>query len=101
MKLSELTEEALLCMTAEQKWQLVCGKVRDDGDSAVVAILLGSRPSYARERALAAAELYRAGSFSVTFSSAVEDVSKLSAGALLSVAGAPHAQSNSKTANNR
>ena len=61
MKLSELTEEALLCMTAEQKWQIVCGKVRDDGESAVVAILLGSRPSYARERALAAAELYRAG----------------------------------------
>ena len=54
MKLSEMTEEALLALSAEQKWQFVCGGVRDGGDSAVVALLLGSRPSYARERALAA-----------------------------------------------
>ena len=61
MKISQVSEEYLLSLTPEQKWKIVCGGVADDGKSAEIAILLGSRPEYARERALAAAELYRTG----------------------------------------
>lgn len=60
-KLSEVTEAALLAMSAEDKWNFVCGDIKDGGESGDYALLLGSRPVYARERALAAAELYRAG----------------------------------------
>ena len=61
MKLSELKEETLNALTDAQKWELICGDIRDDGASAPVALLLGTRPHMAIERALAAAELYRAG----------------------------------------
>ena len=61
MKISEVTEEYLLSLTPQQKWNIVCSGVKDDGESAAVAILLGSRPQRAKERALAAAQLYREG----------------------------------------
>ena len=61
MKISQVSEEFLLALTPEQKCEIVCGGIRDDGKSAGYAILLGSRPIYARERALAAAQLYREG----------------------------------------
>ncbi|MBQ8388715.1 MAG: YdcF family protein [Clostridia bacterium] len=61
MKYSSVTEKFLLELTPEQKWELICGGVRDDGESADVALLLGTRPEIAAERALAAAELYRQG----------------------------------------
>ena len=61
MKISEISEQVLLSMSAENKWDFVCKGIKDDGKSAEIALLLGSRPEYAKERALAAAELYRAG----------------------------------------
>ena len=61
MKMSCVTEEFLLALTPEQKWEIICGGIKDDGESAEIAILLGSRPKYAKERALAAAQLYREG----------------------------------------
>lgn len=61
MTYSQMTEKALLALTPEQKWEIVCGGVRDDGECGEYALLLGSRPEFAKERALAAAELYRAG----------------------------------------
>ena len=48
-------------MTAEEKYNFVCGGVADDGMSAPVALLLGGNPGNALPRALAAAELYRSG----------------------------------------
>jgi len=61
MNMSEMTEQELLSLSPEQKWELVCGGIRDDGKAADFALLLGSRPKFAKERALAAAELYHAG----------------------------------------
>ena len=61
MKISEVSEEYLLALEPEQKWEIIHAGVADDGKSGGIAILLGSRPVYARERALAAAVLYHAG----------------------------------------
>ncbi|MBO5271178.1 MAG: YdcF family protein [Clostridia bacterium] len=61
MKFSEARLDALLKESYERKWELVCGKICDDGESADVALLLGTRPAGAIERARAAAELYHAG----------------------------------------
>ncbi len=61
MKISEIEKKALLSMTPEQKYDFVCGDVRDDGMSAPVALLLGGNPNNALPRAKAAAELYRSG----------------------------------------
>ena len=61
MKISEVTEEFLLSLSPKQKFDIICGAIKDDGDSADIAILLGSRPTNAKERALAAAKLYRDG----------------------------------------
>ena len=61
MKISKASLEALWALTPEQKYELNCGEIRDDGVTAEVALLLGTSPEKAIERALAAAELYRAG----------------------------------------
>ena len=61
MKISEMTMEEVLALSTEQKWKIVCDGVKDDGRTAPVAVLLGGRPKYARERAITAAELYRLG----------------------------------------
>lgn len=61
MKISCVTEQFLLDLTPEQKWDLICGGVKDDGETADIALLLGTTPEIARERALAAAQLYREG----------------------------------------
>ena len=61
MKLSCVSQERIDAMTPNEKWELVCRGIGDDGETADLAILLGSRPERAIERALAAAELYRAG----------------------------------------
>ena len=61
MKFSDASLEALLGLTPEQKYELICGEIRDDGVTAEVALLLGTAPQKAIDRALAAAELYRAG----------------------------------------
>ena len=61
MKLSDINIDDLLARSPEEKWNFVCGDVKDDGETADIAILLGSRPQRATERALAAAELFLAG----------------------------------------
>ena len=61
MKLSEISKEDLLALSAEQKWNFICSDIKDQGDSGEVALLLGTRPEGARERALAAAKLYNSG----------------------------------------
>lgn len=61
MKLSSIAQEKIDAMTPKEKWELVCHGIKDDGETADLAILLGSRPERAIERATAAAELYLAG----------------------------------------
>ena len=61
MKITEAKKETLMALSAREKYDFVCGDIRDDGMSAPVALLLGGNPNNARNRALAAAELYRAG----------------------------------------
>jgi len=61
MKMSEVSLDTLMALPDEQKWNICCSGVKDDGDSAEVALLLGSKPERAVERALAAAKLYRDG----------------------------------------
>lgn len=61
MKISNAPLEQLWAMTPEQKWEVLCGQIRDDGKTADVALLLGSNPRMSIMRAKAAAELYRAG----------------------------------------
>ena len=61
MRISEVTEDFLLSLRPKQKFDIIYGGIKDDGDSADIAILLGSRPTKAKERALAAAKLYRDG----------------------------------------
>ena len=58
MKISCVTEKFLLDLTPEQKWELVCGGgVKDSGERADIALLLGTVPKIAKERALAIGEL--------------------------------------------
>ncbi len=59
--LSGISLEDLLRLPDEQKWDILSRGVRDDGASGDVALLLGSIPERAKERAEAAARLYGAG----------------------------------------
>ncbi len=61
MKITEVKKETLMALPPREKYDFICGDIRDDGMSAPVALLLGGNPNNARNRALAAAELYRAG----------------------------------------
>ncbi len=61
MKLSEVDQKSLMILSYEQKWHINCSGIKDDGNCAEVALLLGGRPARAVERALAAAQLYREG----------------------------------------
>jgi uncharacterized SAM-binding protein YcdF (DUF218 family) len=61
MKITEIKKEVLMALPYKEKYEFVCGDIRDDGMSAPVALLLGGNPNNARNRALAAAELYLAG----------------------------------------
>ena len=61
MKFSEISLEKLQELSYEQKWNIVCGNIRDDGCSGDVALLLGSRPAFAIDRAHTAAKLYLSG----------------------------------------
>ena len=61
MKISQIKEERLMNMTPEEKWEFVCGGIEDKGESADIALLLGSRPAFAKPRAYAAARLYLEG----------------------------------------
>ncbi len=61
MKLSQIDQKELFSLTPDEKWQLLCEDMQDKGESAPVALLLGSAPQHAIHRATAAAALYRAG----------------------------------------
>ena len=61
MKLSELTKETVSKLTPKEKWDIIFGGVRDNGECAEFALLLGTKPSLAKERAEAAARLYAEG----------------------------------------
>jgi len=61
MKVSSINLEMLKEMTPEQKWEFVCGDIKDEGESGQAAILLGCWPEIAIERAKAAAKLYHTG----------------------------------------
>ena len=61
MKLSDVSIERLLAMTPEQKWAFTCGKIKDEGENADIALLLGCRPCRSASRSRAAAKLYREG----------------------------------------
>lgn len=61
MKLSQITLEELMSMTPNEKWDIVCKDIRDDGASGEFALLLGSCPELAEERAMTAAKLYQEG----------------------------------------
>ena len=61
MKISQLSLEALMMMTSNEKWSFICADATDNGESADVGLLLGSRPEIATERALGAACLYHSG----------------------------------------
>ena len=61
MKLSQITLEEALAWAPEKKWKFVCDGVKDDGETAEVALLLGTRHERSVERAVAAAELYLSG----------------------------------------
>ncbi len=61
MKISSVSPEALYALPVVQKWDIVCGNIRDDGATAPVALLLGTAPSGAILRAKAAADLFQAG----------------------------------------
>lgn len=63
MKLSQTTTEQIKLLSDEQLGRIVFGgeganSERADGGCADVALLLGTRPDIAKERAVAAAELY-------------------------------------------
>ena len=61
MKASEITKEIINSLSFDEKWKLDCGGVVDEGKSADIAILLGSSPQIAVERAKACATLYKEG----------------------------------------
>lgn len=61
MKLSQTDKNKLLDLSIEEKTEIAYGHYKDEGLSGEVALLLGSRPARAHERALAAADLYLAG----------------------------------------
>ncbi len=61
MKLSEIKREELPALPYAEKFAILERGICDDGQSSDYALLLGTKPQYALERALAAAALYRAG----------------------------------------
>ena len=58
MKLSQITKEQINELSDSELFEIVFGGTGDDGSCADVALLLGTRPSIAKERAEAAAALY-------------------------------------------
>ena len=61
MKLSQCTQETIASMSVEEVASIAYGGCRDDGETADVALLLGSSPINCRERAECAAALYHSG----------------------------------------
>ena len=61
MLISNVGVEKLLGMTVAQKWDFLCGALKDEGKSADIALLLGTKPCWSKARALSAAKLYLEG----------------------------------------
>ena len=61
MRLGELTEAQLSQLTTQQVTKIVYGDWKDNGDTYDVALLLGGKTLVCRERAAAAAYLWRSG----------------------------------------
>jgi uncharacterized SAM-binding protein YcdF (DUF218 family) len=61
MKMSEISMETLMALSYQEMWDICSAGIYDAGDTADVALLLGSKPERAVERALAAAKLFHAG----------------------------------------
>ena len=61
MKRSEISKEQMQSLSYVQKWKISCDGVKDAGECAEVALLLGGGPPRAVERARAAATLYKEG----------------------------------------
>ena len=61
MKMSEINMETLMALPHQEMWNICSSGICDMGDTAEVALLLGSKPERAVERARAAAKLYHAG----------------------------------------
>lgn len=61
MKQSEISKEQMQSLSYVQKWKISCDGVKDAGECAEVALLLGGGPPRAVERARAAATLYKEG----------------------------------------
>ena len=60
MKLSSVSMAQLNALSLDKKWDFLCGDIRDNGENADLAIVLGSYPAICEERAKAAAQLYLA-----------------------------------------
>ena len=69
MKLSQCTQETIALMSVEDVAAIAYGGCRDDGETADVALLLGSSPINCLERAECAAELYRSGRVGIIITS--------------------------------
>ncbi len=61
LKLSAISKDELKKLTVEQKTSIVFGDFSDDGAKSDIAILLGCDFEEMRERAVAAAKLYKCG----------------------------------------
>ena len=61
MKLSQISLDTLISMSTDEKWELNCSGIVDDGMTTEYALLLGGKPCRAIERAIGAAELYLQG----------------------------------------
>ena len=58
MKYSQMTPDVLTSLSTEEKWELLLNGIKDDKQTACIAILLGTIPQRAYVRAKACADLY-------------------------------------------
>lgn len=61
MKISAMDLEDILALSWKEKLDFLCGEANDNGDTADIALLLGTEPILAAERAAATAKLYKNG----------------------------------------
>ena len=61
MKISAMDLEDILALPWEKKLDFLCGEANDNGETADIALLLGTEPVLAAERAAATALLYKSG----------------------------------------
>ena len=61
MKISAMKLEDILALSWKEKLDFLCGEANDNGETADIALLLGTEPILAAERAAATAKLYKDG----------------------------------------